>query len=325
MRASRLLSIQMLLQTRGRMSARALAAELEVSIRTLHRDIDQLTAAGVPIMAERGREGGFSLLDGWKTSLTGLTAAESQAVFLSGLAGPAAQLGLKHDVESAQLKLLTALPAGTRDAAQRVSSRLHLDPVDWYRDAEPVPQLLTVAEAVWSGRELAICYESWKTTAARTVGPLGLVLKAGVWYLVALLKTEPRTFRVSNIAAAESLSSTVRRPKNFDLAAYWRASIERFERELLKFEARVLATAAGLKSLGNVSSAVARAIAAAPPSHRRDGRVEVRIPIESIEHATGQLLRLSPEVEVLEPAVLRASIVERVRAVAALYGLTASQ
>jgi predicted DNA-binding transcriptional regulator YafY len=325
MRASRLLSIQMLLQSRGRMSARALAAELEVSVRTLHRDIDQLTVAGVPIVAERGREGGFSLLEGWKTTLTGLTAAESQAVFLSGLAGPAAQLGLKQDVESAQLKLLAALPASTRDDAQRISSRLHLDPVDWYRDAEPVPQLVTIAEAVWSERQLAIRYESWKTTAARIVGPLGLVLKAGVWYLVAVLKGEPRTFRVSNIGAAEILPSGVRRPTNFDLAAYWRASIERFERELFKYEARLLATAAGLESLRYLGSAVARAIAGPSTSHRKDGRVEVRIPIESIEHATGQLLRLVPEVEVLEPAVLRAAIIERVRCAAACYGLAASK
>lgn len=322
MRASRLLSIQMLLQTRGRMSARELAGELEVSVRTLHRDIDQLAAAGVPVVAERGREGGFRLLDGWKTSLTGLTAAESQAVFLSGLAIPAAQLGLKDDVESARLKLLAALPPGTRDDAQRVSSRLHLDPVDWYRDAEPVPALATIAEAVWRERQLEIRYESWKTTATRMVEPLGLVVKAGIWYLVATLKDQPRTFRVSQIRSAEMLTANARRPKDFDLAAYWRASIERFERELYRSEARLLATPAGVKSLCYVSSAVARAIAASSRRQGEDGRVEVRIPIESIEHATGQLLRLAPEVEVLAPPELRASIIERIGAVAKLYGLT---
>jgi len=137
MRASRLLTIQMLLQTRGRLSARALAQALEVSVRTLYRDVDQLSAAGVPVIAQRGRDGGFELLDGWKTTLTGLTPSESQAVFLSGLAGPAAQLGLGDAVGSAQLKLLAALPAAWRDDAQRVAARLHLDPVDWYREAEP--------------------------------------------------------------------------------------------------------------------------------------------------------------------------------------------
>lgn len=322
MRASRLLSIQMLLQTRGRMSARELAQELEVSVRTLHRDIDQLAAAGVPVVADRGREGGFKLLDGWKTSLTGLTAAESQAVFLSGLAVPAAQLGLKDDVESARLKLLAALPAGARDDAQRVSSRLHLDPIDWYHDAEPVPHLATIAEAVWREQQLALCYESWKTTAARIVEPLGLVLKAGIWYLVAMLKNEPRTFRISNIIAADMLPERVRRPHKFDLAAYWRASTERFERELYRSEATLLATPAGLKNLSYVSSAVARAVAASTRAQGEDGRSEVRVPIESIEQATGQLLRLAPEVEVVAPAQLRTSIIERIGAIAKLYGLT---
>jgi predicted DNA-binding transcriptional regulator YafY len=321
MRASRLLSIQMLLQTRGRMSARALAEALEVSVRTLHRDVDQLSAAGVPIYAERGRMGGFALQDGWKTSLTGLTPSESQAVFLSGLAGPAAQLGLGREVESAKLKLLAAMTATARADAQRISARLHLDPDDWYRETEPVPHLGVVAEAVWGRQRLAMRYESWKGVAVRTVDPLGLVLKAGSWYLVACLDDEPRTFKVSNIDRARVLPETIRRPKKFELAAYWSESVKRFERELYKGEATLLAAPAGLKGLHHLSSAVARAVAAAPPSRRKDGRVTVRIPIESVEHAAGLLLRLSPEIEVLEPETLRAAVVERTRRIAVLYGL----
>jgi predicted DNA-binding transcriptional regulator YafY len=323
-RASRLLSIQMLLQARGRMSAPALAAALEVSVRTLYRDVDELSAAGVPIYAERGRLGGFQLLDGWKTSLTGLTPSESQAVFLSGLAGPAAQLGLGADVETARLKLLAALPSSWRDDSQRISARLHLDPVDWYREADPVPQLGVVAEAVWSERQLAMRYESWKATTMRTVSPLGLVLKAGTWYLVAVLGNEACTFRVSNIREAQASPQRVRRPKAFDLAAYWKESIRRFERELYREQATLLATAAGLKGLSHLSSAVAKAVAAAPPSRRQDGRVQVRIPIESIAHAAGQLLRLSAQIEVMAPAALRASIIERVQQVARVYGVETS-
>lgn len=138
MRASRLLSLQMLLETRGRMSAQALAEALEVSVRTLYRDVDQLSAAGVPIYAERGRYGGFALLPGWKTTLTGLTPSEAQAVFLSGLPGPAQDLGLGGDVAGARLKLLAALPAAWRDDAQRVSTRLHLDP--WIGTARATPR-----------------------------------------------------------------------------------------------------------------------------------------------------------------------------------------
>ena len=328
MRASRLLSLQMLFETRGRMSATALADALEVSVRTLYRDVDQLSAAGVPIYAERGRHGGFALLPGWKTTLTGLTPSEAQAVFLSGLPGPAQDLGLGSDVEGARLKLLSSLPASWREDAQRVSTRLHLDPVDWYRESDPTPYLPTVAAAVWSGHQVAMRYESWADTVERTVNPLGLVLKAGVWYLVALpavaansAAVGPRTYRVSNILAATALATAVRRPARFDLAGYWAQSIQRFESAIYTGKAALLATPAGLKGLRALSSAVARAVAAAPPSRRKDGRVAVTVPIESVEHACGQLMRLSPQVEVLRPAALRRALVERVRATAQLYGV----
>ncbi len=322
MRASRLLSIQMLLQTRGRMSVRALAQALEVSVRTLHRDLDQLTAAGVPVYAERGRSGGFQLLEGWKTTLTGLTPAEAQAVFLSGLRGPAADLGLSEQIEGAHLKLLASLPAPWRNDAQRISSRFHLDPVDWYRESEPVPHLATVAAAVWGERELLLRYESWTATVERVVSPLGLVLKAGAWYLVAAIDGEPRTYRVSNMHAAKELDSHVSRPRNFRLPEYWAQSIRRFEQGLYKGHAVVLATPAGLKSLRHLSSAVAKSVAEVPASTREDGRTEVRVPIESIAHASGQLLYLSPQVEVLRPAALRRAMITRLKRVSRLYGIS---
>jgi predicted DNA-binding transcriptional regulator YafY len=329
-RASRLLSIQMLLQVRGAMNARALADALEVSVRTLYRDVDQLTAAGVPIYAERGRSGGFRLLEGWKTTLTGLTPSEAQAVFLSGLAEPAAQLGLGTQVETAKLKLLAALPAPWRHDAQRISSRFHLDPVDWYREAEPLPHLAIVAAAVWNERQLTIRYESWKATARRTVNPLGLVLKAGAWYLVAAFDDEPRTYRISNITQVQALEVHARRPRKFELARYWAESIRRFERELYQGHAVVMATPAGLKGLSYLSSAVAKAVAdartlSAKDGRRRDGRVKVSMPIESIEHATAQLMRLAPEVEAVEPAALRRSLMARLEETCRLYGVDAAR
>jgi predicted DNA-binding transcriptional regulator YafY len=321
MRASRLLSIQMLLQARGRMSARALADELQVSVRTLHRDVDQLSAAGVPIYAERGRTGGFALLDGWKTTLTGLTPAESQAVFLGGLAGPAAQLGLGEAVTSSQRKLLAALPGAWRQQAQTVSSRLHLDPIDWYREPEPVPHLNLLAEAVWTAKQAVIRYAGWQRTTTRTVGPLGLVLKAGSWYLVALQAAQPRTFRVSQVLSAELLDAPVDRPDPFDLARHWVDALKRFERGLFTGEATVLATPAGLQGLRQLGSAVAKAVdravdkaqAGAADTQRRDGRLQLRLPIESHTHAGGQLLGLAPDVEVLAPEALRTHVVDRLR------------
>src|SRR3954471_5641435 len=246
MRASRLLTIQMLLQTRGRLSASELARSLEISVRTLYRDIDELTAAGVPVYAERGRAGGFQLLPGWKTTLTGFTPAEAEAVFLSGLPGPAADLGLGAQVQSAQLKLQAALPATMRGAAGRVSSRLHLDPIEWYREADPMPHLATVASAVWDERQLEIAYESWTRVARQVVHPLGLVLKAGAWYLVAAREQKLRTIRVSNISEARLLEGRSLRPRGFDLAKHWTESVKRFEQDLHAGEAEVAVTARGL-------------------------------------------------------------------------------
>jgi predicted DNA-binding transcriptional regulator YafY len=322
MRASRLLSIQMLLETRGRMSARALAGLLETSVRTLHRDVDQLAAAGVPIFAERGRAGGFRLLEGWRTTLTGLTPGEAQAVFMSGLAGPAAELGLGGAVESARLKLLSSLPSAWRDDAQRIASRFHLDPIAWYRQSDPVPHLAAVADAVWSERELVLRYESWKATAERVVSPLGLVLKAGAWYLVAAIDGEPRTYRIASIQKASVLERAARRPANFHLAAYWNDSMRRLESGLYTGRATLLATPAGLKTLRGLSRAVANAIAGAPAATRSDGRTEVTIPIESIENTVAQLLGLSPQIEVLQPLALRRALLDRIGEIGLLYGLS---
>lgn len=319
MRASRLLTIQMLLQTRGRMSAQALAEVLEVSVRTLYRDVDQLTAAGVPIYAEQGRNGGFQLMEGWKTTLTGFTASESQAVFMSGLAGPAAELGLGQQVVDAQLKLMSALPAHQRDDAQRVQARFHLDPADWYREADPVPHLSTVAAAVWQDRQLRLRYDSWKAEVERTVHPLGLVLKAGVWYLVATSDGKPRTYRISNILDAEMLDKASTRPKRFDLSAYWSESIRRFEADLYTGHAVVQATPQGVKQLRQLSSAVAKALAAQLSQQPAIEPLRLKIPIESLEHASYQLLRMAPDVEVVSPVALRKAIVQRLKAIQACY------
>ncbi len=188
MQASRLLSILMLLQGRDPgqpMSAQALAAELEVSVRTIYRDVDRLSASGVPIWAEQGRSGGFQLREGWRTKLDGLTVPEAEAMFLAGLPGPAADLGLGEALASAQLKLRAALPPEWQDDAQRVGTRFHLDPVDWYREAPPVDHLGTVARAVWQAQRIAVRYDSWQGEATRELEPLGLVLKGGTWYVVA--------------------------------------------------------------------------------------------------------------------------------------------
>lgn len=320
MRASRLLTIQLLLETRGRMSAQELADALHVSVRTLYRDVDQLAAAGVPIYAERGRSGGFQLLDGWRTTLTGLTTAEARAVLMSGLAGPAADLGFEHAVADARLKLLAALPAPQRREAQFLQARVHFDPVDWYRAGETLPQLRAVAAAVWQGQQLAIRYESWTRLSDQIVHPLGLVLKAGVWYLVAAADGQPRTYRVANIQRSGALDASAERPADFDLAGYWAEAVTRFEHDLYQGQAQVLATARGLRDLRRLSAAVARAVGAAP-ALAPDERAALSIPIETIDHAVAQLLPLAPEVEVVEPPALRQALIEKLHQISRRYGL----
>ena len=319
MRASRLLSILMLLQAKGRVSAPALAAELEVSLRTIYRDIDELSAAGVPVYAERGRYGGFQLLDGWRTRLTGLTALEAQALFLAGLPGPAAELGLAEVMEAAQLKLLAALPAGWQDDARRVGARFHLDPVGWFRFTAPVDHLPAIAEAVWAERRLRIRYESWNGIVDREIAPLGLVLKAGTWYLAAAIGDDTRTYRLSNILALSVLGEGFARPPDFDLAAYWAASTRRFEAEIYRDTATLRVSPRGVKQLREISAAIAEAVARTLEPPDDEGWMRLVIPIESIDHAAQELVRLGAEAEVLAPAPLRARLGETASRLAALY------
>jgi predicted DNA-binding transcriptional regulator YafY len=318
MRASRLLSILMMLQTRGRMSAERLAAEFEVSVRTIYRDIDELSAAGAPVYAERGRSGGFQLMDGYRTRLTGLTDAEAETLFLGGVAGPAAQLGLSEAMATTQLKLLAALPPERQRAAERIAARFHLDPVGWYRDAEEGQRLPAIAQAVWNARVIELDYESWKGRVKRRVEPLGLILKAGVWYLAARVERSVRTYRASNILALTVTEETFERPADFDLAAWWAQASARFETEIYTGEAQVRLTAMGLRKLRQLGAALARAAEAAPAADA-DGWTTLTIPIESIDHATGEIFRLGTDAQVIAPLDLRAALAERARRMAALY------
>ncbi len=306
------------------MSASTLAAELEVSTRTVLRDIDQLSAAGVPVWSDRGREGGFQLREGWSTELTGLTEPEAHALFLSGLPKAATELGLGSASASARLKMLASLPAALRDDAARVGARLHIDPVEWYRAAKPPVHLQAVANAVWHQRVLAIRYESWSGTRERIVKPLGLVLKSGVWYMAALADggKDVRTYRVANIQKLSVQAGSFKYPKKFQLAAYWQASIKRFESDIYTGTATVRVSQRGMKYVKELSAAVNDAV-------RQSGSVEtegarwtrITMPIESIEHAAHQLLSIGAEVEVLAPLALRKRVQKLLAATAALYAV----
>jgi predicted DNA-binding transcriptional regulator YafY len=320
-RASRLLSIMMLLQARGRMSAETLAGELEVSVRTIYRDIDQLSAAGVPVYADIGRNGGFALLDGWRTRLTGLTASEARALFLSGLPGPASELGLGDEVAAAELKLLAALPADWQAEATRMSSRFHLDPKGWFSSG-PRPEFLqAIAEAVWSETRITIKYDSWTQISERTVEPLGLVLKGGVWYLVAQRETGLRTYRMSQILALTPTDERFQRPADFDLPRHWRQSTASFEREIYVGVARVRATRTGISRLKDISQRCKDEIEAQTFVFDDDGWAELDVPIEEERWASREMTRAGAEVQVLAPERLRLRMIEIATKLAKSYGL----
>jgi predicted DNA-binding transcriptional regulator YafY len=321
MRASRLVSLLLLLQTRGRMTAQALADELEVSIRTIYRDVESLHAAGVPLYGDAGRDGGYQLLDGYRTRLTGLTREEAESLFLAGLPGPAAELGLGSVVAAAQLKLMAALPDELRDRAGRISSRFHLDTPSWYRDPDQTPYLAAVADAVWNERVLRIRYHRWKAPqdVTRTLEPYGLVLKAGAWYLVARGSERLATYRVSAILDLEATDERFTRPADFDLAAYWQSYVDDFTERRRVGEARIRLSPQGVARLPDcMPTAVVRAVEQTSTSSD-EGWVTATIPTESIGHTIGEMLKLGADVEVLGPAELRDRMIAIVDTLALRY------
>lgn len=322
MRASRLLSLLLLLQTRGRMTARELADELEVSVRTVYRDVESLGSSGVPVYADRGPAGGFQLLDGYRTRLTGLTGDEAGTLFLAGMPGPAAELGLGSVLAAAELKLRASLPGELADRADRVRERFHLDAPGWFRADEPTPHLATVADAVWQGRRLEVRYRRWKAPreVSRTLSPLGVVLKAGRWYLVAAAGERVTAYRVVNVLAATLLDEPADRPPGFELATFWREWTERYERGVYTAEATVRMTTEALDRMVYVfppeMARTARA-GAGPPGD--DGWLTTTVPIESVRHGHIELLKLGADAEVLSPPELRECFVKTARELGRTY------
>ncbi|MGW0195517.1 helix-turn-helix transcriptional regulator [Nonomuraea sp. NPDC003201] len=322
MRASRLVSILLLLQTRGRMTAQALAERLEVSVRTIYRDVESLHSAGIPLYGDAGPKGGYQLLDGYRTRLTGLTTDEAESLFLAGLPGPAAELGLGAVVTAAQLKLMAALPVELRDRAGRIQERFHLDAPTWYRDQEPVTYLSAVADAVWNKRRIQVRYRRWKAPqeVERRLDPYGLVVKAGRWYLVARTGEDVRTYRVSQILDLHPLPEGFTRPDGFDLAAYWQGYLAEFEARLRRGEAVLRLSPRGVERVPDLMTpgVVAAARESAQPPDE-EGWTRVTVPIESIEHALAEFLRLGTDAEVLAPAELRDRMATTAAELAARY------
>ncbi|HZM73797.1 MAG TPA: YafY family protein [Candidatus Polarisedimenticolia bacterium] len=319
MRASRLVSLLLLLQTRGQLTAAELARELEVSVRTVHRDVEALSESGVPIYAERGPHGGIRLVDGYRTRLTGLTADEAEALFLSGIPGPAAELGLGTVVTAARLKVLAALPAELRGRATRLVERFHLDAAGWFQTGEPVPHLAALSEAVWGEGRVEVDYERGEGQVTRTLDPLGLVLKAGVWYLVARADGEPRTYRVSRVAAVRPLEERFERPPKFDLPSFWSESSAAYEREAPRIDIKVRVNP---ERIDNLRGAVGgRVVDAAEHLDEADseGWLRLRLRLKWPDEAPAMLLAAGASVEVLEPVEVRDRLIRAAKRIVERY------
>src|SRR3954467_14702697 len=305
MRATRLVSLLLLLQTRGQLTAQEIAGMLEVSVRTVHRDVESLGAAGVPVEAVRGPAGGDRLAGGYRTRLTGLTADEAEALFAAGIPGPAAELGLGGELAAARLKVLAALPHELQERATRAQRLFHLDARGWFRAEDMVPHLPALADCVWRGCRVHLRYRERGTVVRRTVDPLGLVLKGGAWYLVARRSVGMRVYRVSRVASVRPLGDSFERPPDFELATFWTEWSRAFEQNRPSVTVTV-----------RVDPDVRRWLPGEPRIDE-DGRAFVAF--EGLGDAYRELLRFGSQLEVIEPTELRDRLAETSRELAALY------
>jgi predicted DNA-binding transcriptional regulator YafY len=317
MRADRLLSILLLLQVHRRVTARELAARLEVSERTIHRDMEALGMAGVPVVAERGSNGGWSLMEEYRTNLTGLNKDEAQALFLMQPARVLADLGFDKASDAALIKLAAALPAAHRDDAEYARQRIHVDLSGWNRADESIACLPIIQQAVWQGRRLRFIYERGLCAAAeRVADPLGLVAKGSAWYLVAAVDGTLRSYRVSRVAEATLLDEPCVRPKDFDLAAFWEASTTSFKANLPRYQATLRVAPEVLPRLG-YAGRFARIEHTGEPD--AEGWVEVQVRFDVEEMAIEYTLSFGPCVEVIAPEALRDKVIEMAQSVIAFY------
>lgn len=319
MRADRLLSILLLLQVHRRLTAHELAERLEVSQRTIYRDMMALSAAGIPVVAERGVGGGWFLLEGYQTNLTGLNEAEIKTLFLSKPTRLLDNLGLRQASEAALIKLLAALPAMQRRDAESVRQRIHVEAAGWHPSEENVSFLPTLQEAIWQERKLHLSYQrSDGTMVEQLVEPLGLVAKGSVWYLMAAIEGEIYTYRVSRVQSAEVTDQLFVRPQAFNLAICWEQSYANFKAALPRYPATVrvgpaifskIRSARGFARVEQVDLSAADA----------EGWIKVSIVFETEEEACGYVLSFGPQIEVLEPQVLRQKVIHLAEQVVALY------
>lgn len=305
MRADRLLSLLMLLQTRGTQTAQALAAELEVTERTIYRDVTALSAAGIPVYTERGPGGGIALVEDYRTNLTGLNADEVRALFMLSIPAPLDQLGVGDELRMALLKLSAALPNSRRTDESTARQRIHLDAAWWFQSEEPTPHLKTIQSALWSDRTLDITYRSdFSADVEMVIAPYGLVAKANVWYLVGAREDHVRVLRVSRVQEASIRAEGFAYPPAFDLSSFWKSWCEEFESSRPQYQVTLRAS----PTLAEMLTGQRSPFLNTPPPRETDGWQTITLTFESFEAARTRILGYGGAVEVLEPLALRRSV-----------------
>lgn len=319
MRADRLLSLLMLLQTRGRMTARQLALELEVSERTIYRDVDALSAAGVPVYGEAGPAGGYELLGSYRTNLTGLSEGEARALFMLNIPASLAKLGFGQDLKAAMLKLTAALPESRRVDEERVRQRYYIDPGWWTQGDEPLAHMKTIQQAIWDDRQISITYNPlFDVQIERVVEPYGLAARAGAWYLVFARQGRVRARRVSALLDVRLCSESFVRPADFNLGGFWTSYCAEEQELASSYVVTVRAHKDILPLLAAQFSSAVRPQLESPPCPEDGSRV-LKLPFLRLEEARERLLPLGSAVEVLEPLTLRLSMKDMAERIARVY------
>lgn len=320
MRADRLLSILMLLQSRGKMTAQELAEVLDVSERTIYRDIDALCNSGVPVYPEYGPGGGFALLDSYRTNLTGMTQNELSALFMLSVPSPFEKLGISQELRSALLKLSAALPAARRASEEQAHNRFY---IDWegFHSEEPVPHLRVIQEAVWKNQRLLISFRVMRDTLIADVpaDPYALVAKAGEWFLIAIRAGRFDVLRIANLTGVQATGETFTRQPGFDLICYWNDWCQGYEARRKNYPVKICLAPDVISYLPLYFGYRAREWLERADTSREDGWVTLIISFESLQNARGQLLSLGRAVEVLEPLALRCSMIDYAAQISQLY------
>ena len=319
MRADRLLSLLMLLETRGKMTARQLAEELEVSERTIYRDIVALNTSGVPVYTEDGPGGGISLVESYSTDLTGLNSDEVRALAMLNIPEPLVKLGVGRELKAALLKLSAALPSTSRENEARTRQRIHLDASWWFEPEEPVPHLSTIQQGLFQEHKLQLTWRGFKTNIEQILEPYGLVAKSNTWYLVAGSQDHIRVLRVSNIIESRMLEETFEYPQGFDLPAFWKSWCEDFKKTRPVFTATVRVLPELIDYLPRLFNDNKKGVFVQARSPDEQGRLTLTLHFESLESARSRILGLGRAIEVLEPLSLRMSVSDFARQICSIY------